>query len=71
MSISYGNQSNNRNVDAPRSYRVRLARYGTALTGDRSPSPLTVYITASSSIQARMNAQSSYPGFSVTDVAEA
>ena len=71
MSSNYGSQNSNRSVDAPRNYRVRLARYGPARTGDMSPAPLTVYITATSSMQARMNAQSYYPGFTVTDVMEA
>ena len=71
MSMNYGNQNSKRSVDSPRSYRVRLSRFGPAKTGDFSPSPLTVYITASSGIQARMNAESSYPGFTVTDVIEA
>ena len=60
-----------RNSNDPRSYRVRLSRFGSVPKGDHSPSPLTVYISAASSMQARMNAQGSYPDYTVTDVTQA
>jgi hypothetical protein len=65
--------SNNdgRNVNGPRSYQVRLTRFGSVPKGEHSPSSLTVYITATTSMQARMNAQGSYPGYTVTDVTSA
>lgn len=71
MSNHYGGQSSNRHVDAPRDYRVRLSRTGPAVPGDFKPSPITVHISATSSMQARMNAQASHPGYYVTDVNEA
>lgn len=71
MSNSYGGPNSNRHVDAPRNYRVRLSRFGSHAPGDFRPSPLTVYVSATSSMQARMNAQSSHPGYTVTDVVEA
>ena len=65
--------SNNdgRNTNAPRSYQVRLTRFGSVPKGEHGPSSLTVYITATSGMQARMNAQGSYPGYTVTDVTSA
>ncbi|CAN5906583.1 hypothetical protein BH23PLA1_BH23PLA1_17880 [soil metagenome] len=71
MSSFFGDQNRNRHVDAPRNYRVRLSRFGASTPGDCRPSPLTVYVSATSSMQARMNAQSSHPGYTVTDVQEA
>jgi hypothetical protein len=72
MSNGYGGQNGKRNVDDPRNYRVRLTRFGSApLVGAYTPSSLAVYITATSSMQARTNAQGSYPGYTVTDVIEA
>lgn len=69
MSHPYGNQ-NNRPVDAPRTYRVRLSRFGRHAPGDFKPSPITVHVTASSSMQARTNAEASHPGYTVSDVME-
>ncbi len=71
MSNSYSSQNYKRHVDDPRSYRVKLTRFGSHPPGDFRPSPLTVFISAKSSNQARMNAQGSYPGYTVTDVMEA
>ena len=70
MSNDYGNHSNTRRVDDPRNYRVRLSRFGSHAPGDYKPSPLTVFVSATSSMQARTNAQASYPGYTVTDVME-
>lgn len=67
---SYGDQNNNRHVDAPRNYRVRLSRFGFHSPGDNKPSPLTIFISATSSMQARMNAQATHPDYTVTDVLE-
>ncbi|SIO63212.1 hypothetical protein SAMN05444166_7279 [Singulisphaera sp. GP187] len=64
-------QNDNRSLNGPRNYRVRLSRFGSAPKGDHSPSPLTVFISATSSLQARMNAQGSHPGYTVTDVTQA
>ena len=55
----------------PRNYRVRLSRFGSHAPGDFKPSPITVHVTASSSMQARTNAQASHPDYTVTDVMEA
>ena len=65
--------SNNdgRNSNGPRSYQVRLTRFGSVPKGEHGPSSLTVYITATSGMQARMNALGSYPGYTVTDVTSA
>lgn len=71
MSGYYGGKSNGRHVDDPRNYRVRLSRFGPSTPGDFKPSPITAFVSATSSMQARMNAQASYPGYSVTDVREA
>lgn len=68
MSSFYGAQNSGRPVNAPRNYRVRLSRFGSHAPGDFKPSPITVYITATSSLEARTNAQASYPGYTVTDV---
>ena len=68
MFNSYGDSNANRQVDGPRNYRVRLSYFGPRAPGDIKPSPLTVHVAATSSIQARMNAQASYPGYTVTDV---
>ena len=68
---SYGGQKSNRHVDDPRNYRVRLYRFGSHAPGDFKPSPITVFVSATSSMQARTNAQASYPDYSVTDVMEA
>lgn len=68
MFNSYGGSTSNRHVDAPRNYRVRLSYFGPRAPGDFKPSPLTVHVAATSSIQARMNAQASYPGYTVMDV---
>ena len=67
---NYGGQNSNRHVDDPRNYRVRLSRFGSHAPGDFKPSPITVMISATSSMQARMNAQASHPGYDVTDVQE-
>jgi hypothetical protein len=69
MSSPYGNQ-NSRPVDAPRNYRVRLSRFGKHAPGDFKPSPITVHVSATSSMQARTNAQASYPDYTVNDVME-
>ena len=71
MSSYYGSQGNKPHVDAPRQYRVRLSRFGSHAPGDFKPSPITVMISATSSMQARTNAQASNPGYDVTDVTEA
>jgi len=68
---NYGGQNSNRRVGDPRNYRVRLSRFGSHAPGDFKPSPITVFVTATSSMQARTNAQGSNPGYSVTDVQEA
>jgi hypothetical protein len=65
------NPYNSRRAEGPRNYRVKLSRYGSHPAGDTRSSPLTIYIQATSSMQARMNAEGSYPGYSVTDVMEA
>jgi len=57
MSSYHGGQNNGRNVDDPRNYRVRLSRYGSHSPGDFKPSPITVFVSATSRMQARMNAQ--------------
>ena len=71
MSNIYDGRNGKRHVDDPRSYRVRLNRFGSTPKGVFSPSSLTVHISATSSMQARTNAQGSYPGYTVTDVMEA
>ena len=71
MSRFYVGQNSGRHVDDPRNYRIRLSRFGSHPPGDFKPSPITVYVTATSSMQARTNAQASYPGYTVTDVMEA
>ena len=71
MSSYFGNQGNKPHVDAPRQYRVRLSRFGSHAPGDFKPSPITVFVSATSSMQARTNAQASNPGYDVTDVQEA
>ena len=58
---SYGGQNSNRHVDDPRNYRVRLSRFGSHAPGDSKPSPITVYVSATSSMQARTNAQGATP----------
>jgi hypothetical protein len=70
MSSYYSSQNNNRHVDAPRNYQVRLSRFGSHAPGDYKPSPLTIFVSATSSMQARLNAQSSHAGYTVTDVQE-
>jgi hypothetical protein len=65
------NNNDGRKSNDPRSYQVRLTRFGSVPKGEHSPSPLTVYISATSGMQARMNAQGSYPGYTVTDVTSA
>ena len=70
MSSNYGGQGGNRHVDGPRNYRVRLSRFGSHAPGDHRPSPLTVMISATSSMQARTNAQACHLGYTVTDVQE-
>ena len=67
MSNSY----DDRNSNGPLSYQVRLSRFGSVPKGEHGPSSLTVYISATSGMQARMNAQGSYPGYAVTDVTQA
>ena len=71
MSLSFSSQNSGRPVDDPRNYRVRLSRFGSRAPGDFKPSPITVFVSAMSSIQARTNAQASHPGYDVTDVTEA
>ena len=71
MSSFHGGQGNNRQVDDPRNYRVRLSRFGSHSPGDYKPSPLTIFVSATSSNQARLNAQGSHPDYTVTDVTEA
>ena len=71
MSGTYGDPIGKRHVDAPRTYRVRLSRFGSHAPGDFRPSPISVMISATSSMQARTNAQASHPGYDVTDVQEA
>jgi hypothetical protein len=71
MSNNHDRRNDNRHVDDPRSYQVRLTRFGSVPKGEHSPSSLTVHIPATSSMQARMNVQGSYPGYTVTDVTSA
>ena len=71
MSNNYDDRNGNRRVDGPRSYRVRLVRFGQIPRGDHGPSSLSAYISATSGMQARMNAEGSYPGYTVNDVIEA
>ena len=71
MSHPYGSHDNARHVDSPRNYRVRLSRFGSHAPGDFKPSPITVFVWATSSMQARTNAQASHPGYDVTDVMQA
>lgn len=71
MSSFYGGQGNKPHVDAPRNYRVRLSRFGSYAAGDFKPSSITVFVWATSSMQARTNARASNPGYDVTDVMEA
>jgi hypothetical protein len=69
---NYCNQNNSRRIGEPVNYRVRLTRYGPTPKGPFTPpQSLTVYVSGTSSMQARTNAQGSYPGYSVTDVMEA
>jgi hypothetical protein len=68
---SYGGQNSNRHVGDPRNYRVRLSGFGSHAAGDFKPSALNVFVTATSGMQARTNAQASNPGYTVTDVQEA
>ena len=63
-------QGSRRHVDDPRRYRVRISRVGAAPHGVHMPSPLTVYISATSPMQARLQAQAAYSGYTVTDVME-
>jgi hypothetical protein len=65
------NNYEGRNSNGPRSYQVRLTRFGSVPKGEHGPSSLTVYISATSGMQARMNAQGCYPGYTVTDVTSA
>jgi hypothetical protein len=65
------NNYEGRNSNGPRSYQVRLTRFGSVPKGEHGPSSLTVYITATSGMQARTNAQGSYPGYTVTDATSA
>ncbi len=65
------NNSESRNVNGPRSDQVRLTRFGSVPKGEHGPSSLTVYITSTSGMHARMNAQGSYPGYTVTHVTSA
>jgi hypothetical protein len=50
--------------------RGRLSRFGSRGPGDFKPSPPTVHVTATSTMQARMNAQGAYPGYTVTEIME-
>jgi hypothetical protein len=71
MSDYYGSQNNTRRIGDPVNYRVRLTRFGPTPKGPFTPPrSLTVYVSGTSSMQARVNAQGSYPGYSVTDVQE-
>jgi hypothetical protein len=70
MSNYYGDRNAKSHVDDPRSYRVRLVRFGQTPKGDHAPASLTAFISATSGMQARTNAQGSYPGYTVTDVLE-
>jgi hypothetical protein len=58
--------SNNdgRNVNGPRSYQVRLTRFGSVPKGEHGPSSLTVYITATSGMQARLHCDGRHIGVS-------
>jgi hypothetical protein len=60
-----------RSVDAPRTYRVRLVLFGSKPVGDHRTNSITAHIQGTSSMQARMSAQASYPGYTVVDVMEA
>lgn len=71
MSGIYGDPIGKRHVDSPRTYRVRLSRFGSHAPGDFRPSTISVMNSATSSMQARTNAQASHPGYDVTDVQEA
>ena len=64
---SYGSRS----VDAPRSYRVRLVLFGSRPVSDHRSHSVTAHIQGTSSMQARMSAEASYPGYTVVDVMEA
>lgn len=66
-SNSYGS----RPIDGPRSYRIRLVLYGSKPVGDHRSNSVTAHVQATSSMQARMSAQASYPGYTVVDVREA
>jgi hypothetical protein len=72
MSNSNAGQNNKRNVDDSRNFRVRLPRCGSAPHGvSYNPSTLAVYVSATSGMHARTNAQGAYPAYTVTDVVEA
>lgn len=70
MASNSGGPNNRRRVDDPRNYRVRLVRFGSHALGNFQPSQITVFVTATSGMQARTNAQASHPGYTVTDVME-
>jgi len=59
---AYGSLNSGRPVDALRNYRVCLSRFGSHGPGDFKPSPITVFFSATSSMQTGMNAQVSHPG---------
>jgi hypothetical protein len=64
------NTSKSRSVDDPRSYKVRLVLYGSKAVGDHRANWVTARIQGTSSMQARMAAEASYPGYTVVDVLE-
>jgi hypothetical protein len=71
MSHNENDRNVNGSIDGPRNYRIRLTRIGIVPRGEHGPSSLNVHISATSGMNARMNAQGSYPGYTVTDVVEA
>jgi hypothetical protein len=67
-----GNSSfGSRPVDAPRAYKVRLNLFGSKPASDNRPLSVTTRIQGTNSMQARMTAQASFPGYTVVDVMEA
>jgi hypothetical protein len=58
--------------DPNRTYNVRLVRFGPSPSGQvpYTPSSMTIQVTATSGLDARMAAQASYAGYTVVDVTE-
>ncbi len=70
MSNNYDGQNGTRRIGGPRNYQVTLVRFGSHAPGDYKPMRLTAHFSATSSMEARMNAEASYAGYSVTNVQE-